>query len=216
MHAAKHLAIAGVIAVGGCKHAQRGGGAAAAPPPAPAPALAPADSTPAKAPVVALPQSPLPPRRFREGNIRTVNTFVPNVPLPSDSGECSPRERSPSGEGFTVMLFYPSRAAPVAVSIALLTSDDRLIRFTDRRGGLRLPPMPGLTRAQVDSAVVDFLRSVPRTTITLDYLTNRATVMNEGANRRSDGFAVPIDHIARHERYDSPDDRAHAIVARCR
>ena len=79
-----------------------------------------------------------------------------------------------------------------------------------------MTPMPGLTRAQVDSAIGDFLRRVPRTTITLDYFTNRATVVNEGANRRSSGFAVPIDHIAHHERYGAPDDRARAIVARCR
>ena len=148
--------------------------------------------------------------------MRTVNTFVLNVPLPSDSGECLPRERSPSGEGYTVMVMYPSRAAPVAASIVLLTSDDRLIRFTDRRGGLRLAAIPGLTRAQTDSAIGAFLRSVPRTTITLDYFANRATVMNQGANRRSSGFAVPIDHIAHHERYGAPDDRARAIVARCR
>jgi len=211
---AKQLGIASIIVIAACKHPPHRGDGPTAPPPAPARAQA--DSTPAKAPVVALPQSPVLPGRFREGTIRTINTFVLNVPLPSDSGECSPRARSPSGEGFTVMVFYPSRASPVAVSIVLLTSDDRLIRFTDRRGGLRAPPMPGLTRAQIDSAVVEFLNRVPRTTITLEYLTNRATVTNEGANRRSNGFAVPLDQIAHHERYGAPDDRARAIIARCR
>ena len=213
-----YLTIAGAIFCGACKHAPRTGDT----PPdspfvlAPAPTLAQADSTSGKVPVEELPPSVSTSVRMRAGDLRMVNTFVLNVPLPSDSGECAPRERSPTGEGFTVMVMYPSRAAPTAVSMVLLTSDDRLIRFTDRRGGLRLPPMPGLTREQADSAIATFLRATPQTTITLEYFAGRATVVNAGANRQSNGFTVPIRYIADHERYGAPDTRARAIVARCR
>jgi hypothetical protein len=61
-------------------------------------------------------------------------------------------------------------------------------------------------------------RRVPAycSTITLDYRTGRAFVANEGGNRPGDGFTVPIHFIARYARFDSPDVRARAIVARCR
>jgi hypothetical protein len=114
------------------------------------------------------------------------------------------------------MLFHPSVANPTTVSIVTIAHNGPIVLFRDRRGGLRLPPTPGLTRRQIDSVVVAFLRSEPRTTITLNYRTGQAFVLNEGANLPPDGFSVPIHVIARDPRYGSPDTRARAIVARCR
>jgi hypothetical protein len=209
----RYLAIAVVVAVGACSQAPRSGDPVPAPAAEPTRALATGDST---VPTVAMPQAISRPVRFRAGNAETVERFVPHVALPADSGECAPRAPAPTGDGDMVALYYPSRANPVAVSIVTIASNGRLIRFSDRRGGLRIPGAPGLTRAQVDSTVVAFLRRVPRTTITLDYRTGRAYVMNEGGDRPADGFTVPIHFIARHPGFDSPDLRARAIVARCR
>jgi hypothetical protein len=113
-------------------------------------------------------------------------------------------------------LYHPSVANPTTVSIVTIARNGPIVLFRDRRGGLRLPPTPGLTRTQMDSVVVAFLRSVPRTTITLNYRTGQAFVLNEGADLPADGFTVPIHVIARDPRYGSPDTRARAIVARCR
>jgi hypothetical protein len=216
MLAIKCLTMAGVVTLAACSRTARR--VEPVPPLISEPARAPAsgDSMPEKRPVVAISRTVSRPVRFRAGDAETVERFVPYVALPSDSGECAPREPSPTGDGEMAMLYYPSRANAVAVSIVTIAANGRLVRFNDRRGGLRIPATPGFTKAEVDSTIAVFLRTVPRTTITLDYHTGRAFVINEGGNRPADGFTVPIHFIARYPRFDSPDVRARAIVARCR
>jgi hypothetical protein len=212
MLAIKCLTMAGVVALAACSRTAR----RVEPVPESGPAPASGDSMPEKRPVAAVSRTVSRPVRFRAGDAATVERFVPYVALPSDSGECAPRQPSPTGDGEMAMLYYPSRANPVAVSIVTIAANGRLVRFNDRRGGLRIPATPGFTKAQVDSTIGAFLRSAPTTTITLEYRTGRAFVINEGGSRPDDGFTVPIHFIARYARFDSPDVRARAIVARCR
>jgi hypothetical protein len=146
MLARKCLTMAGVVALAACARAARR--VEPVPPlisePTPTPASG--DSTPEKRPVVAISRTVSRPVRFRAGDAGTVERFVPYVALPSDSGECGPREPSPTGDGEMAILYYPSHANAVAVSIVTVAANGRLVRFNDRRGGLRIPATPGAHR----------------------------------------------------------------------
>jgi hypothetical protein len=103
----------------------------------------------------------------------------------------------------------------VAASVAIVDTSGRLVRFSDRRGRVRISGIPGGSRAQFDSAFAEARRTTRSSTVSLDYALGQALLMNDGGGKADEALMVPLRAMANDERFGAPDARAHAVLARC-
>ena len=112
-------------------------------------------------------------------------------------------------------VFYPTEAAAIAATIVNLDTFGRMVRFSDRRGRVRIAGIPGGTRAQLDSAFAEARRTTRSSTVAVDYARGEAVLLNEGGGKPDQAMAVPLPAVANDPRFGAPDARAHAVLARC-
>jgi hypothetical protein len=114
-----------------------------------------------------------------------LKAFVPEVTADLTTGECTLMRTSGSGATM-VTAFFPARAHPLAQMSLAFDSAGHLIRFSERRGIPRMPPLTGLTPAQRDSTVRVNSTAIRSTDISLDFALDQAMIMNRGGGRPTD------------------------------
>lgn len=116
-----------------------------------------------------------------------IHAFVPDV-VPVDSGgECTVSRTGGSGATI-VSAGFPTRAASHTQATLMFDSAGHLIRYSERRGGAKMPSTVGMTTVQRDSALRAATMAVRSTTVTLDYAIDQAVVANRGGGRPTDAI----------------------------
>jgi hypothetical protein len=113
--------------------------------------------------------------------------FVPDVAANESGGECNVQRTAGSGATI-VSAAFPNRAAAAMTVTITFDSAGRLVRYSEVRGAPRVHTPPGMSGAQIDSALTAAMNAVRTTSITLDYPIDQAVLMNRG-NRR------PVDAV---------------------
>jgi hypothetical protein len=128
-----------------------------------------------------------------------IKAFVPDVAPVDSGGECSVARTAGSGATLVSAWFPRRTAAHTQVSI-MFDSSGRLVRFSDRRGGMT-PPMTGMTPEQRDSTIRAVNTATRSTLITLDYAIDQAIVQNRGGGRPTDAILSNIRAIEKMEKF---------------
>jgi hypothetical protein len=111
-----------------------------------------------------------------------LKAFVPEVPANLATGECNLMRTS--GSGATIVIaYFPSRTAVQTQLNLSFDSAGHLVRFNERRGVPKMPPMTNMTPAQRDSTIRVNDAAIRSTNVSLDYAIDQAIAMNRGAGR---------------------------------
>ncbi len=107
-------------------------------------------------------------------------SWKPDVPPVDSGGECNLTRTSGSGATTVSALFPSMKDARTGIHLSF-DSAGRLIRFSERRGGLHNFTMPpGTTAQQRDSILRVNIDSKRSTNITLDFAMDNGMAMNRG------------------------------------
>ena len=150
----------------------------------------------------------------RGGSRAELAEFSLEVPLTTDSGVCV-RRPVPMGVGEMVSLYYPDVQNAVAVATVNVDPSGRMVRFSDRRGRVKVSGLKGVTGRQLDSAFAAARRETRSSTVYLDYVLGQAMLSNDGGGREDESIMVPLTAVANEARFGAPDSRARALLARC-
>jgi hypothetical protein len=108
--------------------------------------------------------------------------FVADVPADETGGECQLLRTGGSG-ATVVTAYYPRRAEVRFQATITFDSSGRVVRYSERRGVPHLPRTPGLTAAQLDSAIRAAEATMRSTTISMDYPIDQAIATNRGGGK---------------------------------
>jgi hypothetical protein len=148
------------------------------------------------------------------GSPERLAAFHFDVPLPTDTGVCV-RRAVPFGVGEMISVYHPEeRNATALVSVNIDTAG-HIIRFTDRRGQVGIHFDHPASAKELDSALAVARRTTRSSMLYLDYPMGRAMLSNEGGGRKTESVMAALIDVANDPRFDKPDARAHAILARC-
>lgn len=111
-----------------------------------------------------------------------LQAFVPDVAPTETGGECSIQRTGGSGATIASIGFPTRRAAETSISISF-DSAGHLIRYSERRGGLRQITTAGMTVAQRDSVMRTADDAARSTSIYFDYAIDQAILTNRGGGR---------------------------------
>ena len=153
-------------------------------------------------------------RQVPVGSRAQLAALTLDVPLSTDSGVCVQRLEQ-SGVGRMISVYYPGEQSAVSVATVNLDTAGRIVRFTDRRGRVRIDGLKGATGKQIDSAFAAARRASRSSTLFLDYVMGQAVLTNDGGGKEDENLLVPLAAVANDSRFGAPDARARAVIARC-
>jgi hypothetical protein len=140
-----------------------------------------------------------------------LRAFVPDVAADLSKGECNLMRTG--GSGATIVLaYFPTRAALQTQMTLSFDSAGHLVRFNERRGVPKMPPMTNMTPAQRDSTVRVNDAAMRSTNVSLDYAIDQAVVMNRGAGRPTNAIIGTVRAIEALDQLGPP--KAHVERAR--
>jgi hypothetical protein len=91
--------------------------------------------------------------------------------------------------------------------VMMFDSAGHLIRYSERRGGQRIPSTIGMSDAQRDSTFRAALNAIRATTISLDYAMDQAIATNRGGGLGSEGIMGTVRSIEKLEKLGPPQAR---------
>jgi hypothetical protein len=116
-----------------------------------------------------------------------IRAFMPEIAPVDSGGECMVSRTGGSGATI-VSAAFPKRATAHTQATIMFDSAGHLIRYSERRGGAKMPSTVGMTDAQRDSALRTATMTVRSTSVTLDYAIDQAVVANRGGGRPTDAI----------------------------
>lgn len=126
--------------------------------------------------------------------------FVPDIAPTDSGGECMVSRTGGSGATI-VSVAFPSRAASRTQATIVFDSSGRLTRYSERRGGSRIPSTVGMTAAQRDSTVRVASLATRSTTISLDYAIDQAVISNRGGGKPTDAVLSTVRAVEKLEKF---------------
>jgi hypothetical protein len=146
------------------------------------------------------------------GGPAALASWKPDI-LPVDSGgECNLTRTSGSGATTVSALFPSMKDARTSIHLSF-DSAGRLIRFSERRGGLHNFTMsPGTTTQQRDSILRASIDSRRSTNISLDFAMDNGMAMNRGGGRPTTAVHGNVREMESLEQFGPPKAR----IARAR
>jgi hypothetical protein len=112
--------------------------------------------------------------------------------------------------------FAPTQAEPRASILVFVDSAGNILHYSERRGPAIRPDTRGLTPAQVGEAVQAAVRATRATTISIDYIGQRASIHNVGGDQADQRVIARPDDVVHLEKLGKPGERAERILAACR
>jgi len=151
----------------------------------------------------------------------TLERFQPELEAVDGPFECGKPEAHTANVLFphdaTVYGAYaPTRAESRASVLVFVDSAGSILRYSERRGLPIRPETRGLTPEQVGAAVQAAANEARATTISIDFIGQRATVANTGGNRPNHRVIARSDEVKHLEKLGDPVKRAELILAACR
>jgi len=129
-----------------------------------------------------------------------IAAFVPEIAPTDSGGECMVSRTGGSGATI-VSAAFPSRATSHTQATMVFDSSGRLTRFSERRGGTRIPPTAGMTAAQRDSTVRAASLATRSTSISLDYAIDQAVISNRGGGKPTDAILTNVRAVEKLEKF---------------
>ena len=138
--------------------------------------------------------------------------FVADAKPDESGGECMLTRTSGNG-ALTATAFYPTRTASTTQVGVTFDSSGRVVRYFEMRGIPHTPP--GLRREQVDSARRAIQASLRSTSISFDYVVDRAFVLNRGAGKPATGVTASVREMETLENLGRPAARMERMRKLC-
>lgn len=111
-----------------------------------------------------------------------IRAFVPEIAPTDSGGECRLFRTRGNGATFVTAYFPSFDSARTTISVTF-DSAGHLVRFADRRGGVRFNTPGATTEAQRDSAVRAARAAARSTSISFDYAIDQAIAANDGGGK---------------------------------
>jgi hypothetical protein len=143
-----------------------------------------------------------------------LRAFVPDVAPVDSGGECSVTRTGGSG-ATVVSAAFPTRAASHTTSTITFDSAGHLVRFSERRGAMRLPSTAGMTDAQRDSVMRWAIGARRSSTISFDYVIDQAIATNTGGGQPTSAILGPIREVEKLEALGPPTRRLALVRKLC-
>jgi hypothetical protein len=143
-----------------------------------------------------------------------IRAFVPEIAPVDSGGECMVSRTGGSGATL-VSATFPTRAAAHTRAMITFDSTGRLVRYSEQRGGAKIPSTAGMTNAQRDSTFRAAMSAVRTTSISLDYAVDQAIVMNRDGGRPTDAILGNVREIEKLEKFGPLTTRIERIRKLC-
>ena len=143
-----------------------------------------------------------------------LRAFIPDVAPVDSGGECTVSRTGGSGATI-VSAWFPTRAASHTQATLMFDSVGHLIRYSERRGGAKMPSTVGMTNAQRDSSLRAATMAVRSTTLTMDYAIDQAVVANRGGGRPTDAILGTVRAIENLEKLGPLTTRVERVRKSC-
>jgi hypothetical protein len=143
-----------------------------------------------------------------------IAAFVPEVQPVDSGGECRLFRTRGSGATMATAYFPSFDSARTSVTLAF-DSAGHLVRFGDRRGGVRFRTPEAITEAQRDSAMSVARAAVRSTTISFDYAVDQAVAANEGGGKPTQAVIGPVRSMENLQKLGPPTKRLVRVRQLC-
>jgi hypothetical protein len=129
-----------------------------------------------------------------------IAAFVPEIAPRDSGGECMVSRTGGSGATI-VTASFPNRATSHTQATMVFDSAGRLTRFSERRGGTRIPSTAGMTVEQRDSTVRAASLATRSTSISLDYAIDQAVISNRGGGKPTDAILTNVRAVEKLDKF---------------